>query len=73
IKKFDTTFDGYLFYSPSGIRSFLEVNTLSESPLFCIGETTAQEAKKHSENLIVANKPTVENVLVQVAKHFKKV
>ncbi|MEM9362732.1 MAG: uroporphyrinogen-III synthase [Bacteroidota bacterium] len=72
-KKFDTVFDGYLFYSPSGIRSFLEANNLSDSPVFCIGETTAQEAKKHSENIIVANKPTVENVLVQVAKHFKEV
>ena len=73
VKSFETTFDGYLFYSPSGIRSFLEANTLSDSPVFCIGETTAQEAKKHSENIIVANKPTVENVLVQVAKHFKEV
>ena len=73
VKSFETTFDGYLFYSPSGIRSFFEANTLSDSPVFCIGETTAQEAKKHSENIIVANKPTVENVLVQVAKHFKEI
>ncbi|MEM9076845.1 MAG: uroporphyrinogen-III synthase [Bacteroidota bacterium] len=72
-KRFDAAFDGYMFYSPSGIRSFLEDNRLSESPLFCIGETTAQEAKKHSKNIIIANKPTVENVLVQVVKHFKEV
>ena len=67
-KRFDTTFDGYLFYSPSGIKSFLETNSTPQNPLFCIGETTAKEAKKHSKNIIVANKPTVENVLVQVVK-----
>ncbi|PRX57063.1 uroporphyrinogen-III synthase [Flagellimonas meridianipacifica] len=71
-KNFNTNFDGYLFYSPSGIKSFLRLNSLPKTPLFCIGETTAQEAKKYSDNIIIANKPTVENVLVQVVKHFKR-
>nr|WP_298995854.1 uroporphyrinogen-III synthase [uncultured Allomuricauda sp.] len=70
-RKFNATFDGYLFFSPSGIKSYLRANTILESPLFCIGKTTAEEAKKHSKNIVVANKPTVENVLVQVIKHFK--
>ncbi|WP_422858338.1 uroporphyrinogen-III synthase [Flagellimonas sp. S174] len=70
-RKFNATFDGYLFFSPSGIKSYLRANTILESPLFCIGKTTAEEAKKYSKNIVVANKPTVENVLVQVIKHFK--
>ncbi len=67
-KEFSGSFDGILFYSPSGIKSFLTVNNISKSPLFCIGETTASEAKKYSEHIIIAKKPTVENVLVQVIK-----
>ena len=46
-------------------------NKLGNSMLFCIGNTTAAEAKKHSENIILANKPTVENVLVQAINYYK--
>ncbi|RUA10893.1 MAG: uroporphyrinogen-III synthase, partial [Flavobacteriia bacterium] len=63
--------DGILFFSPRGIQSFLLENTVKNSTLFCIGETTASEAKKHSEKIVIANKPTVENVLVQAIKELK--
>nr|WP_297786505.1 uroporphyrinogen-III synthase [uncultured Allomuricauda sp.] len=71
-KKFQRDFDGILFFSPSGIRSYLLENTLGKSTLFCIGNTTASEAEKHSKNIIVANKPTVENVLVQAIKEMSQ-
>jgi len=70
-KVFDRSFDGILFYSPSGIQSYLLENKLGNSTLFCIGNTTAAEAQKHSKNIIIANKPTVENVLVQAINHFR--
>ncbi|MCK0161094.1 uroporphyrinogen-III synthase [Allomuricauda sp. F6463D] len=70
-KAFHRNFDGILFFSPSGIQSYLLENTTGNSILFCIGETTATEAQKHSKNIIVANKPTVENVLVQAINHFR--
>ncbi|MBO0331026.1 uroporphyrinogen-III synthase [[Muricauda] lutisoli] len=70
-KAFQKDFDGIMFFSPSGIRSYLLKNTLGNSTLFCIGDTTASEAQKHSKNIIRANKPTVENVLVQAINHFK--
>ncbi|WP_127136164.1 uroporphyrinogen-III synthase [Flagellimonas oceanensis] len=70
-KGFQRDFDGILFFSPSGIRSYLLKNTLGESTLFCIGNTTASEAQKHSKNIIVANRPTVENVLVQAINNYK--
>ena len=70
-KRFQRDFDGILFFSPSGIRSYLLENTIENSTLFCIGETTAAEAQKHSKNIIIANKPTVENVLVQAINHFR--
>jgi uroporphyrinogen-III synthase len=68
-KAFQRDFDGILFFSPSGIRSYLLENSIGSSTLFCIGTTTADEAKKHSDNIIIANKPTVENVLVQAINH----
>ncbi|MDC6366368.1 MULTISPECIES: uroporphyrinogen-III synthase [Flavobacteriaceae] len=71
-KKFNRSFDGILFYSPSGIKSFLVENSMGESMVFCIGNTTASEAKKHTNNIITANRPTVENVLVQAIKYFKQ-
>ncbi len=71
-KKFNRSFDGILFFSPSGIKSFLQENSIGESWLFCIGKTTEEEAKKHTVKTITANKPTVENVLVQAINYFKK-
>lgn len=71
-KAFHRNFDGILFFSPSGIQSYLLKNKIGDSTLFCIGDTTAEEAKGHTKNIIVANKPTVENVLVQAIKHLKK-
>ncbi|GLU43105.1 uroporphyrinogen-III synthase [Allomuricauda sp. NBRC 101325] len=67
-KAFQRDFEGILFFSPSGIRSYLLENNMGNSTLFCIGDTTATEARKHSTQIITANKPTVENVLVQAIK-----
>ena len=69
-KAFARNFDGILFYSPSGVQSFIRENQLHDSWAFCIGKTTASEAKKYTGQVITANKPTVENVLVQAIKHF---
>ena len=70
-KKYDRIFDGLLFFSPSGVQSYSSKNKISDSIAFCIGQTTASEAKKYTEKLIIANKPSVENVVVQVVKYFK--
>ncbi|TPN87994.1 uroporphyrinogen-III synthase [Aquimarina algicola] len=68
-KKIDRSFDGILFFSPSGIQSYTTVNRI-DSVAFCIGNTTASEANKHTDQIIIANKPTVENVIVQAVKYF---
>lgn len=69
-KRFDTVFDGILFFSPSGVQSFTKENNLKTSWAFCIGETTAKEAKKYTEHVLIANKPTVENVVELAIEHF---
>ena len=70
-KKFNRSFDGILFFSPSGVQSYISENTVDKSIAFCIGKTTVTEARRHTSNIILANKPTVENVIVQVVRQFK--
>ena len=67
--KIDTAFTGVLFYSPSGIDSYLEKNT-TDKVAFCIGETTALEARKHFDKVEVANMPDVESVLELVNMYY---
>jgi len=67
--KIDNSVAGVLFYSPSGIESYLEENNTNKTA-FCIGETTAIEARKHFKNVKVANMPDVESVLELVNTHF---
>ena len=68
--KIGRIFEGVLFFSPSGVQSFCSKNSLSGSTAFCIGTTTAAEAQKHTRNIVLATKPTIESVIVQVIKHF---
>lgn len=68
-KKIDDKFNGVLFYSPSTIESYLQKNN-ADKVAFCIGESTAKEARKHFENVQVANLPTVESVIDLVNKYF---
>ncbi len=71
--KIDKKYKGILFFSPSGIESFLTENSENEEiAAFCIGETTASEAKKHFKKVIIAKLPTSENVLKSVNEYFSK-
>jgi len=63
--------DGILFFSPSGVDSFLSANELNKQTCFCIGETTAGALKGKTQNIVIANKPSVENVIIQCINHYK--
>ncbi|NKI31079.1 uroporphyrinogen-III synthase [Croceivirga thetidis] len=69
-KVFNQQFDGTLFFSPSGVISFTKSNKLTGNA-FCIGATTANEARKFTDKIIIAKKPTIENVIVQAVKNLK--
>lgn len=69
-KAFDRHFDGVLFFSPSGVESYLTSNSIKNSTAFCIGTTTATAVEEFGDTIVIANKPTIENVLVQVIKTF---
>ena len=63
--------DGLLFFSPSAIESYLSANAITTEACFCIGATTAAALAGVTSNVIVANKPSVENVIIQCINHYK--
>ena len=78
IEAYQTKYDGIkvadsvesvMFYSPSTVESFIQKNK-ADIIAFCIGETTAQEAKKHFKDVRVAKVPTVESVIELVNEHY---
>ena len=63
-KKFDQKWDGIMFFSPSGVASYISENKHQRNAhAFCIGQTTASEAKKYFKNVTVADTNTIESVL----------
>jgi uroporphyrinogen-III synthase len=66
---FSESFDGVLFFSPSGVKSFAMSNKIGKSVAFCIGNTTAKEAALYTESIIVTGTPTIENLLKKVISH----
>jgi hydroxymethylbilane synthase len=69
--KLNDEISGVLFYSPSGIESYLQENG-KDKVAFCIGETTAKEARKHFDKVEVANMPSAESVLELVNTYYTK-
>jgi uroporphyrinogen-III synthase len=72
LNKFDQKWDGILFFSPSGVESFSIRNKMDTSVAFCIGETTASEAKKYTKNVVVSNSTSVESVIAKAVNVLKK-
>jgi uroporphyrinogen-III synthase len=71
-KKIKEKLDGILFFSPSGVESYFKLNTIKEEMCFCIGETTSEALEnKKVKNIIIAEKPTVENVIDEVIEYYK--
>jgi len=64
--------DGLLFFSPSAVESYLLENKISDEVCFCIGKTTAEALTKTTQNCIIANHPTVENVIIQCLNYYSK-
>ena len=67
--KINDSVEGVMFYSPSTVKSYKQENH-SDIIAFCIGETTAQEAKKHFKEIRIAKVPTVESVIELVNEHY---
>ena len=61
--------EGVMFYSPSTVQSFIKKNH-ANGIAFCIGDSTALEARKHFKDVRVAKIPTVESVIELVNEHY---
>ncbi len=68
-KKIDDKVEGILFYSPSTVKSYTQSN-IANGIAYCIGETTAKEARKHFKDVRIAKVPTVESVIGLVNEHY---
>lgn len=71
-QKISTIVDGLLFFSPSAVKSYLMDNSITTETCFCIGNTTAEALKDSTDNIVIAHKPSIENVIVQVRNYYKK-
>ena len=68
-KKIADAVEGVLFYSPSTIESYL-TNNEPNKIAYCIGETTAREARKHFKDVKVSKIPDVESVIDLVNEDY---
>jgi len=68
--KIKSAVDAILFFSPSAIESYLKDNKIKNEICFCIGETTASTLEKITRNIIVADRPSVENVIEDVIEEL---
>ena len=69
-KKVHDSIEGVLFYSPSNVQSYIKENT-KDIVAYCIGDTTADEAKKHFSKVKIAKIPTLESVINLANKDYK--
>jgi uroporphyrinogen-III synthase len=69
-QKIEEKLDAILFFSPSGIKGYLLNNSITNEQLFCIGQTTATEAKKYSTNINIAAEQTFEAVLEHTKQYY---
>ncbi len=68
--KINEKLDGIMFYSPSGIQSYVQSNTIEKEVLFCIGKTTAKEAEKYSQNIIISKNQTIDSLIESVKNYY---
>ncbi|SFN45675.1 hydroxymethylbilane synthase [Bizionia echini] len=61
--------EGIMFYSPSTVESYIQEND-AQGVAFCIGTTTANEAKKYFSDVRIAKVPTVESVVELVNEFY---
>ncbi|XOD67121.1 MAG: uroporphyrinogen-III synthase [Flavobacteriales bacterium Tduv] len=71
-RSLSSTYNGILFFSPSGVKTFFQNNVLgAETKPFAIGKTTANALASYTrQNVTFPDTPTSKNLLTLVKKHF---
>lgn len=70
-QKIKSPVEAILFFSPSGIESYLKENKIKNETCFCIGTTTASALEGITKNIVVADQPTIEDVIEEVIAEYK--
>ena len=65
-KRLVQNFDAVLFFSPSAIKGYVESGNALNVVAFCIGHTTAKEAERFFQKVIISKQQSVESVLKAV-------
>jgi len=70
--KVEKNYNAVLFFSPSAVEGFFADNIINnKTTLFAIGETTAEEIRKYSNNkIIISNKPGKKDLIETVIEFF---
>ncbi|MCG9792060.1 uroporphyrinogen-III synthase [Flavobacterium algicola] len=64
-------FDGIMFFSPSAVESYLSNNKIKKEICFCVGTTTAKALEDNKiKNIVIAEIPTIEDVIVEVMDYY---
>ncbi len=66
--KFEQDYSALVFFSPSGVCSYLKNNSLENKTLFAIGTTTEKELKNHTEQPIYISPKADLDELLDVIK-----
>ena len=70
-QKIKSPVEAILFFSPSGVESYLKENTIKKELCFCIGETTAEALVTKSKNIVIAAQPSIEAVIEECIEEYK--
>ena len=72
-QKLEVDYDGILFFSPSGVESFLIENEIAhDAILFSIGKTTAKALQQRVHNPVIISAQPDKHILVQTLIDFYK-
>lgn len=64
--------NGVLFFSPSGVQSYLQQNSIGGKTCFCIGTTTASALDATPLHIELAAEPTLESTVAKCAQFYRK-
>ena len=70
--KLTVAVEALLFFSPSGVESYLSENKIKKEVCFCIGETTAEALFQTTKNIIIGENPSIEDVIFEVIEKYKQ-
>jgi uroporphyrinogen-III synthase len=72
-QKINKDYDAVLFFSPSAVEGFFQNNTITpKTILFAIGNTTANEIKKFSNNeVLISDKPGKKELIEKMISFFE--